>query len=114
MVEAWSPTRLNGSAANLLQPATLEGRTFSRATPWEPANNSTAPMITALLTNRLARWRFRPCPGRACDYVGSASDEMRHGSGEALLNLFTEAGLEPGRILVRGCQDDDFVGRELS
>jgi len=37
-----------------------------------------------------------------------------HGSGEALSRFLTETGLEPGRILVRGCQDDDFVGREPS
>jgi hypothetical protein len=37
---------------------------------------------------------------------------MRHGHREALSGFLAEVGLEPGCLFVRGCQDDDLVGRE--
>ena len=97
----------------MFQPASLEGRTFSRTAFWSRRTiRSTDDYSTA--NKQSSTLALQPCPGRVCDPVRSAGDEMRHGSGEALSRFLTETGLEPGRILVWGCQDDDFVGREPS
>lgn len=113
MVEAWSPTRLNGSAPICSNPQRLRGgRSAGSHFGAGEQLHSTDDYSTA--NKQSSTLALQPCPGRVCDPVRSAGDEMRHGSGEALSRFLTETGLEPGRILVRGCQDDDFVGREPS